>query len=55
MFMQIDAGLPFYKLRSDTYLYSNSLPYVSSVTTGHRYAPSLGVSIGLGWQRGGGH
>ena len=53
MFMQIDAGLPFYKLRSETYAYSNSPPYVSYLTTGHRYAPSLGVSIGLGWQRGG--
>jgi hypothetical protein len=54
MFMQIDAGLPLYKLRSEAYAYSNSPPYVSYVTSGHRYAPSLGVSIGLGWQRGGG-
>jgi hypothetical protein len=54
MFMQIDAGLPFYKLRSETYAYSNAPPFVSYLTTGHRYAPSLGVSIGLGWQRGGG-
>jgi hypothetical protein len=54
VFMQIDAGLPFYKLGSEAYAYSNSPPYVTYVTTGHRYAPTLGVSIGLGWQRGGG-
>jgi hypothetical protein len=54
MFMQIDAGLPFYELRSETYAYSNAAPYVSYLTTRHRYAPTLGVSIGLGWQRGGG-
>lgn len=53
VFIQADAGLPFYKLRSDTYTYLTTYPYVSSQSTEHRYAPSLTLSLGLGWQRGG--
>jgi hypothetical protein len=49
--IQADVGLPFYNLRSETHSYSP--PYVS--TSGeHHYAPSLALSLGLGWQRGGG-
>jgi hypothetical protein len=54
VFIQADAGLPMYKLRSEKYSYSTSYPYVSLTTVGHRYAPSLSLSLGLGWQRGGG-
>ncbi len=52
VFLQADVGLPFYNLRSETYSYSTSYPYQYSVTTEHRYAPSLALSMGLGWQRG---
>lgn len=46
LFVQADAGLPFYKVRSETFSRSGR-----TATTEHRYAPSLAVSIGLGWQR----
>lgn len=51
VFVQADAGLPFYKVSSTTYAYPHDYrsPYVS--TTESRYAPSLMVSVGLGWQR----
>ncbi len=45
VFVQADASLPFYKVISQTYSTSNV------VTTSRRYAPSLVVSIGLGWQK----
>lgn len=59
MFIQVDGGLPFYKLRTETFSYSYTpvfgAPYgPPSTTTGHRYVPSLSLSIGFGWQRGGG-
>lgn len=54
VFIQADASLPFYKLRAVTYSYSSSPPFVYSTSTEHRYAPSLTLSMGLGWQRGGG-
>jgi hypothetical protein len=54
VFIQGDAGLPFYTLRSETYSYSPSNPYGPTITVGRRYAPSLAVSMGIGWQRGGG-
>ena len=53
VFFQADAGLPFYKLRSDPYLYAAAYPYVYTASAEHRYAPSLTFSLGLGWQRGG--
>ena len=54
VFFQADAGLPFYKLRSEQYLYTTSYPPIVSLAgTEHRYAPSLAFSLGLGWQRGG--
>ena len=53
IFIQGDAGLPFYNLRSTTYDYFNGPPYSQS-TVSHRYVPTVTVSFGLGWQRGGG-
>jgi hypothetical protein len=53
VFVQTDAGLPFYKLSSTSYTYTNAPPYVIVGPTIHRYAPSLTVSLGIGWQRGG--
>ena len=53
IFIQGDAGLPFFKLQSTTYDYFNGPPYYQS-TVSHRYVPTLTVSFGLGWQRGGG-
>ncbi len=54
IFIQGDFGLPFYNLRSTTYTYSVTPPYSYQSTVSHRYVPSLTVSLGLGWQRGGG-
>jgi hypothetical protein len=42
LFVQADAVLPFYEVTSETYSRS------ALVSTDHRYAPSLVVSIGLG-------
>lgn len=49
VFVQADVGLPFYELKGNTYLFS---PRPQTVTD-HLYAPSLTVSLGLGWLRGG--
>jgi hypothetical protein len=46
MFVQADAILPFYSVISQTI---SSRGAVSS--TARRYAPSLVMSVGLGWQR----
>jgi len=46
MFVQADAILPFYSITSQTI---SSRGVVSSETS--RYAPSLVMSVGLGWQR----
>lgn len=54
IFLQTDAGLPFYKLRSTTYTYTNTPPYGYQSSVSHQYVPTLTVSFGLGWQRGGG-
>lgn len=51
---QADAGFPFYNLRSTTYTYANVTPYGYQTSVSHRYVPTLTVSMGLGWQRGGG-
>jgi len=53
VFVQTDAGLPFYKLSSTSYTYTTTPPYVIVGLTAHRYAPSLTLSLGIGWQRGG--
>ena len=49
MFVQADAVLPFFQVRSTTHSYALRAPTVT--TTEHRYASSLVVSLGLGWQR----
>jgi hypothetical protein len=51
VFVQTDVGLPFYRLNGSTYTYLNVAPYVVTATT-RRYAPSLALSLGIGWQRG---
>ena len=50
-FVQADATLPFYQ--SSTVRYPVNYRGVGSIpfTTDHRYAPSLVVSLGVGWQR----
>jgi hypothetical protein len=53
IFIQGDAGLPFFKLRSTTYRYFNTSPFYET-TVSDRYVPTLTISLGLGWQRGGG-
>jgi hypothetical protein len=47
MFVQADATLPFYSVTTQTYS-----PRGAISSTTHRYAPSLVMSVGLGWQRG---
>ncbi len=49
LFVQADAGLPFYKTTSQRYnrVGTGSL----SPTIDSRYTPTLSVSVGLGWQR----
>jgi len=46
MFLQADAILPFYSVTTQTI---STRGVVASTT--HRYAPSLVMSVGLGWQR----
>lgn len=48
VFIQADIGLPFYELTGETYIYA---PRPQTTTT-RQYAPSLAVSLGLGWLRG---
>jgi hypothetical protein len=48
-FVQADAILPFYSLTSETITVNRAGPIVSSRAS--RYAPSLVVSVGLGWQK----
>jgi hypothetical protein len=54
VFIQGDVGLPLYDLQSVAYSYSNVPPFVSEVSVGHEYVPSVTISLGLGWSRGGG-
>jgi hypothetical protein len=49
VFVQADAALPFYRTTGETMTYARTQP--SIVNTGHRYTPSLVLSIGMGWQR----
>jgi hypothetical protein len=49
MFVQADATLPFYRTTGQTSAYSGGR--YSTVTAGHRYNPSIALSVGLGWQR----
>lgn len=52
VFVQADGVLPFYRTTSETYSFSRTTR-ATSVTTERRYAPSLVLSLGLGWSRGG--
>ena len=45
-FVQADTTLPFYNVMSQTYSYSQLRP---TITTASRYAPSIVVSLGLGF------
>jgi hypothetical protein len=48
LFVQADASLPFYRAAFQT----RTTPYGPLVVTGRsRYTPSIGVSLGVGWQR----
>lgn len=53
IFVEANATLPFYQVASTrtTFSTSRAAPYSSTSVTSHRYAPSVAVSIGLGWQR----
>jgi hypothetical protein len=53
VFFQADVGLPIYTLTSNAYVYSSVYPYVASMSSDHRYAPSVALSMGLGWQHAG--
>ena len=50
VFVEANATLPFYNVASERTTYSKSAPYGTSVSS-YRYAPSVVVSLGLGWQR----
>lgn len=52
-FLQTDVGLPFYTLNGSRYTTLNVPPYVRYEGVADRYSPSLTVSLGMGWQRGG--
>jgi hypothetical protein len=53
-FVQLDAALPFYRTTSVTYVFPQRFTPGATPTaiTDQRYAPSVAVSVGLGWQRG---
>lgn len=48
-FIQADATLPFYNVSAVRY--PSDPRRLTPITTDHRYAPSLTVSLGFGWQR----
>lgn len=54
-FLQTDIGLPIYKLHGERYTGTSGPPYYTPptyVAAGARYAPTLTLSLGIGWQRG---
>jgi hypothetical protein len=53
IFLQADAILPFYNVSASHYPAGTDFRRVTLPTpiTEHRYAPSLSVSMGFGWQR----
>jgi hypothetical protein len=51
IFVEGNGVLPLYRVRSETYSYSRPGVAATTVVAGHRYAPSLVVSVGIGWQR----
>ncbi len=48
MFVQADTILPFYTVTSETFFYGKA---ARAPITERRYAPSVVVSLGVGWQR----
>jgi len=56
VFTQADVTLPFYDVVFETFSYPGGLSngrYVPpTITVDRQYAPSLTLSVGLGWQRG---
>jgi hypothetical protein len=48
-FVQADAALPFYHTTGRRTTYSRTQSTVETI--GHRYNPSIALSVGLGWQR----
>jgi hypothetical protein len=48
-FVQADATLPFYRTTGTVTTYAQSRS--STLTLGHRYNPSIALSLGVGWQR----
>jgi hypothetical protein len=50
VFVEANATLPFYSVESTQTTYSRTAPYIST-SVSSRYAPSVVVSIGVGWQR----
>jgi hypothetical protein len=53
LFAQADVVLPFYQVQFDTYVPpADPRTGSSTMKTERLYAPSLTVSVGLGWQRG---
>lgn len=55
LFVQADVTLPFYDVLFESYSYpqtpSNGRYVAPAVTIERQYAPSLAVSVGVGWQR----
>jgi hypothetical protein len=58
LFVQADAGIPFYSLRSTSYSFApasypltQSSYYPPVPVTSQQWAPSLTFSMGLGWQK----
>jgi hypothetical protein len=54
VFVQADTGLPFYHVKSNAYTYIPTPPYFVSTAPESRYVPTVALSLGVGWQRGGG-
>lgn len=52
-FVQADVGLPFYNLNGIRYTPMSVPPYGRYEGAADRYSPSLTISLGVGWQRGG--
>lgn len=56
LFAQADVTLPFYDVVFETFSYpdgsSNGRYLPPTITVEREYAPSLAVSVGIGWQRG---
>jgi hypothetical protein len=56
LFTQVDVTLPFYDVTFEHFTYPQAPPANGrfsgpTVTTERKYAPSVAVSVGLGWQR----